>query len=38
MSISKALFGAIYIKHICMYYRYLESKKPSFEFRRLDPR
>ncbi len=28
----------LYIKHICLYHRYLESEKPKFEFDILDPR
>jgi hypothetical protein len=34
----KALLAPIHIKHICMYYRYLVSEKPSFEIGIFDPR
>jgi len=39
MSTSKRHFGAIfYIKHLCLYSRYLESEEPIFELEILHPR
>ena len=35
---SKRCFAPFHIKHLFLYYRYLESEKPSFEFGILDPR
>jgi hypothetical protein len=33
-----AILAQNFYKYLCLYYRYLESEKPSFELEILDPR